>query len=105
MSSMSVAAPDDECQFALILGKPGGGKGTISGKLLKVRWGNPKFFIRQVLDGCCSHPRCFVFVSQDFPQFHHISTGDVLRAHVRDETTLGRQAKTFMKSASVSNLG
>jgi hypothetical protein len=37
MSSMTAAAPDEEGHFALILGKPGGGKGTISGKILKVR--------------------------------------------------------------------
>jgi hypothetical protein len=37
MSSMSVAHPEEqENHFALILGKPGGGKGTISGKILKV---------------------------------------------------------------------
>jgi hypothetical protein len=33
---MTAAAPDEDCHFALILGKPGGGKGTISGKILKV---------------------------------------------------------------------
>jgi hypothetical protein len=37
MSSMTVASPDEENHFALILGKPGGGKGTISGKILQVR--------------------------------------------------------------------
>ena len=31
-----VAAPDEEARILLILGKPGGGKGTISGKVLKV---------------------------------------------------------------------
>jgi hypothetical protein len=37
MSTMTQPAPqDDECRFMLILGKPGGGKGTISGKILKV---------------------------------------------------------------------
>jgi hypothetical protein len=36
MSSMTVASPQEENHFALILGKPGGGKGTISGKILKV---------------------------------------------------------------------
>jgi hypothetical protein len=33
---MTAQAPDEESHFALILGKPGGGKGTISGKILKV---------------------------------------------------------------------
>lgn len=37
MSSMTVASPEEENHFALILGKPGGGKGTISGKILQVR--------------------------------------------------------------------
>lgn len=37
MSSMTVSAPEEDGRFALILGKPGGGKGTISGKILKVR--------------------------------------------------------------------
>ena len=38
MSTMPQAAsvPNEESHFALILGKPGGGKGTISGKILKV---------------------------------------------------------------------
>ena len=31
------AEAEEESRFALILGKPGGGKGTISGKILKVR--------------------------------------------------------------------
>ena len=51
----------------LILGKPGGGKGTISGKILS-----------------------------DFPQFRHVSTGDELRRHVRSGTELGREAKRYM---------
>jgi nucleoside-triphosphate--adenylate kinase len=67
MSSMTAAAPDEECHFALILGKPGGGKGTISGKILK-----------------------------DFNQFHHVSTGDLLRNHVREKTKLGLEAKSYM---------
>lgn len=37
MSSMTAAAPEEDgSHFALILGKPGGGKGTISNKILKV---------------------------------------------------------------------
>jgi len=72
MSSMSVAAHEEEGHFALILGKPGGGKGTISGKILK-----------------------------DFPQFHHISTGDLLRKHVREETKLGLEAKGYMNEGKL----
>lgn len=52
---------------ALILGKPGGGKGTISGKIL-----------------------------QDFPSVHHLSSGDVLRQHVRNQTNIGKAAKRHM---------
>lgn len=58
--------------LALILGKPGGGKGTISKKILS-----------------------------DFPEFRHLSTGDVLRRHVREETKIGKEAKTFMDSGKL----
>jgi len=72
MSSMTAQAPDEESHFALILGKPGGGKGTISGKILK-----------------------------DFPQFHHLSTGDLLRSHVREGTKLGKEAKCYMEAGKL----
>jgi hypothetical protein len=36
MSTMTVASPDEDSHFLLILGKPGGGKGTISNKILEV---------------------------------------------------------------------
>ena len=65
------SAPQEEplhCSHSLlILGKPGGGKGTISGKILN-----------------------------DFTQFQHVSTGDELRQHVRNGTDLGKEAKTYM---------
>lgn len=78
MSTQAIAAPNDsdddeaatvaaETNMVLILGAPGGGKGTISHKVL-----------------------------QDFPKFHHLSTGDLLRQHVREGTTLGQQAATYM---------
>jgi nucleoside-triphosphate--adenylate kinase len=51
----------------LILGKPGGGKGTISNKILN-----------------------------DFPIFKHVSTGDLLRQHVRNKTPIGIEAKQHM---------
>lgn len=57
----------------LILGKPGGGKGTISNKII-----------------------------QDFtPHFHHLSTGDVLRQHVREETEIGKQAHEHMRAGGL----
>jgi adenylate kinase family enzyme len=34
--------------------------------------------------------------AQDFPKFHHVSTGDVLRQQVREGTSLGKEAKVFM---------
>jgi hypothetical protein len=37
MSTQALASPDEDPHMMLILGKPGGGKGTISGKILKVR--------------------------------------------------------------------
>ena len=52
---------------ALIMGPPGGGKGTISKKILR-----------------------------DF-SFSHLSTGDVLRAHVREGTPIGEEASAYMK--------
>lgn len=57
---------DDE-KFMLILGKPGGGKGTISSKILR-----------------------------DFPEIEHVSTGDILRRHVREGTQLGKEAQRYM---------
>ncbi len=64
----STSSSSSSCAHSLlILGKPGGGKGTISGKILS-----------------------------DFPQFRHVSTGDQLRQHVRNETKLGLEAKKYM---------
>lgn len=59
-------------KFMLILGKPGGGKGTISSKILR-----------------------------DFPHIEHISTGDILRQHVRDGTDLGKEAKEYMDNGDL----
>lgn len=33
---------------------------------------------------------------QDFPSFHHISTGDSLRQHVQESTSVGLKAKEYM---------
>lgn len=72
MSTQALSDPDEESHMILILGKPGGGKGTISGKILK-----------------------------DFPKFHHLSTGDLLRKHVQEQTELGRKAKSYMDLGSL----
>jgi len=53
------------------MGRPGGGKGTISKKMLK-----------------------------DF-NYVHVSTGDLLRANVRDGTDLGKEAKSYMDTGSL----
>lgn len=63
---------DSHSQFMLILGKPGGGKGTISKKIL-----------------------------QDFPEFKHFSTGDLLRQHVMQKSDIGKEAKKHMDSGSL----
>jgi len=56
---------------ALILGKPGGGKGTISGKIIS-----------------------------EF-QFYHLSTGDILRKHVRECTPVGIEAKKHIEAGDL----
>jgi len=56
----------------LILGPPGGGKGTISKKIL-----------------------------DKFPSFTHLSTGDILRQHVKDGTDLGAKAKAIMDTGGL----
>ena len=65
-SSMPATSTDEDCHFALILGKPGGGKGTISGKLLKVRFhSRPQLFSsfkelgRSSQNFCCSPKHSF----------------------------------------------
>lgn len=54
------------------MGKPGGGKGTISNKILN-----------------------------NFPQFQHLSSGDVLRHHVKEKTPVGMKAKEYMESGEL----
>jgi len=60
-------------KFMLILGKPGGGKGTISKKIIA-----------------------------DFPNIQHFSTGDLLRQHVRNQDDdIGREAKAYMDAGDL----
>jgi len=68
----TTATTSNNSKFMLILGRPGGGKGTISNKILK-----------------------------DFPSFHHLSTGDLLRQHVREKTDIGLQAKKHMDNGDL----
>ena len=42
-----------------------------------------------------------VLARQDFPQFHHVSTGDLLRQHVRESTPLGKEAKEYMAAGEL----
>lgn len=67
LASVKRAELSDGTHFLLILGKPGGGKGTISGKILS-----------------------------DIPAIQHLSSGDLLRQHVRDQTEIGKEAKGHM---------
>ena len=42
-----------------------------------------------------------MILKKDFPQFHHVSTGDLLRSHVRNETNLGLEAAQYMKEGKL----
>lgn len=55
----------------ILLGPPGAGKGT-QAKMIEEKW-----------------------------QLPHISTGDLLRAHIRKATNLGKQAKQFMDQGNL----
>jgi adenylate kinase family enzyme len=44
------------------------------------------------IDFCCA---------KDFPQFHHVSTGDLLRNHVKNQTPLGLDAKKYMDAGKL----
>jgi adenylate kinase family enzyme len=48
------------------------------------------------LDSLVPSLNCFCFRQQDFPKFHHVSTGDLLRQNVREQTKLGIEAKNYM---------
>lgn len=67
VASVPITEEKRHTHSLLILGKPGGGKGTISGKILA-----------------------------DFPSFQLMSTGDELRQHVRNQTAIGIEAKKYM---------
>ena len=38
---------------------------------------------------------------QDFPKFHHLSTGDLLREHVREQTPIGKEAYEYMQAGEL----
>jgi len=71
LGKLNAVLPFVRCKTTLITGPPGGGKGTISKKMI-----------------------------QDF-QFHHISSGDMLRSEVRMGTPFGLQAKAHMQSGEL----
>ena len=60
-----------KCVNAILLGAPGGGKGTIS-----------------------------KYLQRDF-KFSHLSTGDMLRAHIRDETDIGKEVKETLAAGGL----
>ena len=99
MSTMTVAAPEEESHFLLILGKPGGGKGTISKKILKVSIGCTVCTL--CMNFRMKRVSLLLILAQDFPKIHHVSTGDLLRQHVRQKTMLGKQAKEYMDSGKL----
>jgi adenylate kinase family enzyme len=43
----------------------------------------------------------FFCFPQDFPQFYHVSSGDLLRSHVRDGTELGLEARKYMENGQL----
>jgi len=105
MSTQPVSMPEDESTLMLILGKPGGGKGTISGKILQVRSARGLGFSLELFreySTCPDNPlHLLCVVPQDFPRFHHVSTGDLLRQHVREKTALGQEAKKYMDTGKL----
>ncbi len=56
----------------IIFGPPGSGKGTFSGRITKI-----------------------------FPEFKHISTGDIFRENLKNETPLGLKAKEYMEKGEL----
>jgi len=56
----------------IIFGPPGSGKGTFSGRVMK-----------------------------KFPEFKHISTGDIFRENLKNETPLGKKAKEYMEKGEL----
>ena len=72
VSSIADSPSSTNEKFMLILGKPGGGKGTISSKILR-----------------------------DFLRIEHVSTSDILRQHIRDETGFGKEAKEYMDNGQL----
>jgi adenylate kinase family enzyme len=43
----------------------------------------------------------YLQIIQDFPQFHHVSSGDLLRQHVREQTALGIEAARYMNDGKL----
>ena len=56
----------------LIFGPPGAGKGTFSSQILKV-----------------------------YPEINHISTGDIFRENLKNQTPLGLKAKSYMEKGEL----
>jgi len=100
MSTHLTESAEKESHFLLIVGPPGGGKGTISNKILKVRelifnQNGIIALVTQILS-CYNISSKKNFSTKDFPVLHHISSGDILREHVRKGTDIGKKAKECM---------
>lgn len=59
------------------------------------------FFVVFLIICDCSFGLLLSTQTQDFPKLHHLSTGDLLRQHVREQTALGRQAAAYMQAGDL----
>lgn len=99
MSTLVQTAPhDDECRFLLILGKPGGGKGTISNKILNVSrspphsWSEECCCQRKNTRGLTRRPLSFFL---GFPQLASLVNWRHSSSACKGEDRLGSRSKVI----------
>lgn len=63
---------DKMSNHIILFGPPGSGKGTFSGRITEI-----------------------------FPEFDHVSTGDIFRENLKKETPLGKKAKKYMEKGEL----
>lgn len=70
--SMAAEAPKEKIPLIVLIGGPGSGKGTLAASIVK--------------------------------EFNvvHISTGDMFRYHIKNETAIGKKAKSFIESGKLA---